>query len=305
MEKEAEQLKVGGHSDTILNFAWNWDASLFASSSKDRDLKIIDPRSNKVTDKVMAHDGAKGFKAVWLGKLDKIATSGFSKSSERGIALWDVRKLSTPLAQKTVDNQSGLVTPFYDPDTGVFYFWGKGDANIKMFELNDEAPFIHYLTEHSSNVPAIGLTLLAKQTCNIRECEIASWLKLCSDYVEPIHFSVPRTRMELFQDDLFPPTWDVFTPALSADEWLSGQNKNPSEINLKPSDMQLLSDAPVEKKDKKYDFKTEVTKEQGRFTKDRFLASYYNKMTGEHGESTDQVLKQDKMEGVAAEEWDG
>jgi hypothetical protein len=33
--------------------------------------------------------------------------------------------------------------------------------------------------------------------------------------------------------------------------------------------MQKLSEAPVEKKEKKYDFKTEVAKEDSRFTKDK------------------------------------
>jgi hypothetical protein len=64
-----------------------------------------------------------------------------------------------------------------------------------MFEINDEAPYIHYLTLFESTIPTNGIALMPKKYCNIRDCEIASWLKLAGDYVEPLHFSVLRTRV--------------------------------------------------------------------------------------------------------------
>jgi len=85
----------------------------------------------------------------------------------------------------------------------------------------------------------------------VRECEIANWMKLTVDYVEPIHFSVPRTRMELFQDDLFPPTRDTSVSVMTASEWFGGESKMPATLNLQPSGMQPLSQATIEKKEKK------------------------------------------------------
>lgn len=50
IEKQSERLKVDGHTDTILNFSWNREASAFASACKDKDMRIVDPRANKVTE---------------------------------------------------------------------------------------------------------------------------------------------------------------------------------------------------------------------------------------------------------------
>jgi len=173
-----------------------------------------------------------------------------------------------------------------------------------MFEINEEAPNIHYLTEFQSNVPANGIALLPKTMCNIKDCEISTWLRLCGDYAEQLHFTVPRTKTEFFQDDLFPPTRDTSVPVLTAGEWFDGKSEKPATINLQPTGMQPLSQAPVEKKEKKYDFRTEVSKDANKFTKEKFLSSYYTQMTGQHGENESTVLKQDLMEGATAEEWD-
>jgi len=110
--------------------------------------------------------------------------------------------------------------------------------------------------------------------------------------------------MEFFQDDLFPPTRDTKTAVLTASEWFGGKSKNPTTVDLQPSGMELLSQAPVEQKTKKYDFNVERSKDANKFSKDKFMANYYNTMTSQHGESETRVLKQDLMEGATSEEWD-
>src|SRR5690554_738796 len=118
--------------------------------------------------------------------------------------------------------------------------------------------------------------------------------------------------MEFFQDDIFPPTRDTSKPAVEAAEWFNGQSPEPSTIDLCPPGMQRLSQAPVEKKTKKYDFNTEVSRDANRFSKERvkttqdsrqFLDNYFNKMNDGYGEEKEQVLVQDKMEGANADEW--
>jgi len=66
----------------------------------------------------------------------------------------------------------------------------------------------------------------------------------------------------------------------------------------------LDSCSPVEQKTKKYDFNVERSKDANQFSKDKFMANYYNTMTSQHGESETRVLKQDLMEGATSEEWD-
>eukprot|EP01114_Cavostelium_apophysatum_P008322 TRINITY_DN2072_c0_g1_i1.p1 TRINITY_DN2072_c0_g1~~TRINITY_DN2072_c0_g1_i1.p1 ORF type:complete len:931 (-),score=272.47 TRINITY_DN2072_c0_g1_i1:40-2832(-) len=301
VEKSEEKIKLEGPTDAIQSVSWNWDGSLMASSSKDKEMRIYDPRTNNITQRVEAHDGIKGFKVNWLGEREGLLTVGFTKGSQRQLALWDLKNLSKPLARKEIDNGAGIITPFYDPDTGVVFLSGKGDGNIKMYEV--ETGDVHHLTDYASTVPTFGLSIFPKWSNNVRDCEIARFLKLCGDYVEPLSFTVPRTRSELFQDDLFPPTRKTNEPAVTSQQWFSGVSKPLSTVDLKPADMETLSSNPLEKKEKKYDFNAERDKEDNRFTKEKLLDRYYNQMDTQK-EEKGQVLKQDLMEGVEESEWD-
>jgi len=48
---------------------------------------------------------------------------------------------------------------------------------------------------------------------------------------------------------------------------------------------------------------TKENKQDSEFTKEKFLDNYYEHL-GNRKEGEDQVLKQDKMDGAAADEWD-
>jgi len=99
---------------------------------------------------------------------------------------------------------------------------GKGDGNIRYYEIVEDAPYIHYLSEFKSNVPQRGMCMLPKRAVNVSECEIVRVLKLGVKLVEPISFQVPR-KSEVFQDDIFPPCFSG-EPTLTAEQWLGGQN---------------------------------------------------------------------------------
>ena len=69
--------------------SWNWDGSLFATTCKDKSLRIIDPRNGKaIAEKKKAHEGNKSAKCIFL-KSGKVFTLGFSKRCDRQYALWD------------------------------------------------------------------------------------------------------------------------------------------------------------------------------------------------------------------------
>jgi len=120
--------------------------------------------------------------------------------------------------------------PFYDNDTGLLYLGGKGDGNIRYYEIVDERPFIHFVADYKSAVPQLGLALRPKTAVDVSSCEIATILKVTNDVVEPIHFNVPR-KSDMFQDDIYPPTVGP-EPVLTAAEWIAGQTKEPHFISL-------------------------------------------------------------------------
>jgi len=222
------------HTDIIQSTDWNRNGSLVVTACKDKRVRLLDPRTNKVIGEADAHTGIKGCRALFLG--DKIFSCGFSKQSDREYALWDPRDLSKRLIGTSIDTGSGLLMPFYDEDTKMVFLGGKGDGNIRYYEIVDETPYIHFLSEFKSNTPQRGLAMIPKRACNVSENEVVKVLKVGVKTVEPISFQVPR-KSDIFQDDIFPDTY-AGEPALTADQWLSGQNADPKTTSLAPGFVQ-------------------------------------------------------------------
>uniref|UniRef100_A0A1A8KYX0 Coronin n=1 Tax=Nothobranchius pienaari TaxID=704102 RepID=A0A1A8KYX0_9TELE len=218
------------HPDLIYSVSWNKDGSAVCTVCKDKALRVIDPRRGtvlKVREKV--HDGTRPMRAVFLSD-GKILTTGFSRMSERQLALWDTKDLSEPMAVQEMDTSNGVLLPFYDPDTNMVYLCGKGDCTIRYFEVTDESPYVHFLSLYSSKEPQRGAGFLCKRGVDVNKCEIARFYKLHERKVEPISMTVPR-KSDLFQGDLYPDTAGL-EPALLADEWISGQDSSPLLVSL-------------------------------------------------------------------------
>jgi len=235
IEKGKDVLSVDGkHSDIIQACAWNSIGSLLATSCKDKKIRVIDPRNSQVAQEGDSHGGIKGSRVIWC--KDKVFSTGFSRSSEREFAIWDPRDLSKPVLRQTIDSASGGLIPFFDEDTSLVFIAGKGDGNIRYYEMVDESPYVHYLSEFKSSTPQRGMTMVPKRACNVSDCEIVRMLKLSTRTVEPISFQVPR-KSDIFQDDIFP---DCFSgePTLTADEWLSGKDGEPKTMSMAPGFVQ-------------------------------------------------------------------
>jgi len=163
-------------------------------------------------------------------------TVGFTKQSMRQLKIWDPRNTSTEVKKLDIDQAAGVIMPFYDPDTGLLYLAGKGDGNVRYYEIvggNSAVTDIFPISDFRSSVSAKGMAWVPKTSLNIMGCETARLLKLTSNSVEPLSFVVPR-KSEAFQDDIYPDTASNI-PAHSADEWLAGSSKGPVLISLDPS----------------------------------------------------------------------
>lgn len=135
------------------------------------------------------------------------------------------------MGRANVDSASGVLLPFYDNDTGVLFLGGKGDGNIRYYEIVDESPYIYYLTEYKSNAASRGLAMFPKRSVNVSECEIARFLKVTPSSLEPISFNVPR-KSDVFQDDIYPDTFGG-EPSITASDFFAGKNAKPKLISLK------------------------------------------------------------------------
>eukprot|EP01102_Stenamoeba_stenopodia_P011232 TRINITY_DN3436_c0_g1_i1.p1 TRINITY_DN3436_c0_g1~~TRINITY_DN3436_c0_g1_i1.p1 ORF type:complete len:427 (-),score=124.03 TRINITY_DN3436_c0_g1_i1:129-1322(-) len=224
------------HKGIITSVTWNGDGSLFATSCKDKNLRVFDPRGSGVVAEVADHQGAKSGRALWLSKQDKIVTCGFTKTSDREFGVYDPRALKSRLSTVKIDNSTSTPLLFFDEDTDVLFLSGRGDGNIRYYEFAADAPLLHVLSEFKSKDPAAGMAMLPKTSCNVMKCEVQKFLKLTPNgQVIPIRFEVPRQHTDWFQEDLFPDTWDL-KPVGTATQWFDGAAlRKPNLISLKPA----------------------------------------------------------------------
>ncbi|XP_029618935.1 coronin-1C-A isoform X1 [Salmo trutta] len=219
------------HPDVIFSACWNRNGSLICTACKDKTIRVIDPRKEEIVgEKEKAHEGARPMRAIFLSD-GNVFTTGFSRMSERQLALWNPQAMDEAISVHEMDTSNGVLLPFYDPDTNVVYLCGKGDSSIRYFEITDEAPFVHYLSTFTTKEPQRGMGYMPKRGLDVNKCEIARFYKLHERKCEPIIMTVPR-KSDLFQDDLYP---DTAGPdcAIEAEDWFEGKNGEPILISLK------------------------------------------------------------------------
>uniref|UniRef100_A0A674GFD0 Coronin n=2 Tax=Telluraves TaxID=3073808 RepID=A0A674GFD0_TAEGU len=212
------------HTDVILCMSFNTDGSLLATTCKDKKLRVLEPRSGRVLQEASCKNHRVN-RVVFLGSTKRLLTTGVSRWNTRQIALWDQEDLSMPLIEEEIDGLSGLLFPFYDADTHMLYLAGKGDGNIRYYEISSEKPYLSYLMEFRSPAPQKGLGVMPKHGLDVSACEVFRFYKLITlkGLIEPISMIVPR-RSETYQEDIYPMTPGT-EPALTPDEWLSGVNR--------------------------------------------------------------------------------
>ncbi|XP_054457393.1 coronin-2B [Anoplopoma fimbria] len=218
----------------LLSVSFNSDGSRLAVTSKDRRVRVLDPRTGRIL-QVSSSKSHRASKVLYIGGLKMLLSTGSSPWNHRQIVLWDPDDLSEPLYEEDLDGSAGVLFPFYDPDTHMLYLAGKGDGNIRYYELSTEKPYITFLTEYRSLLPQKGLGMMPKRGLDVSACEVFRFYRLIAikDLVEPLSMIVPRKESGVFQEDLYPMTAGN-QAAMTAQEWLLGINRSPVLMSLKP-----------------------------------------------------------------------
>jgi len=230
-------------NDLLYSITFSYSGDKIATTCKDKFLRVHNARTLEVLKQGKAHAGSKASQAVFT-KDDKIFTTGFSRMSDRQYALWAMDGPNAidgedgPMTIEDIDTSNGVMFIFYDPDTNVVFLAGKGDSVIRYFEIVETEPYVHWLSNYSSNVPQRGIGYMPKRGVNVNICEIARMFKLAQGsgnqggYCEPVAFTVPR-KSELYQDDLYPDTFSG-EASLDAEEWFTqGKNATPKLMSLR------------------------------------------------------------------------
>ncbi|KAF8423579.1 hypothetical protein EV426DRAFT_117682 [Tirmania nivea] len=210
------------HNELVQSMSFSGNGSMMVTTCRDKKLRIWDLRQEKAVHEAAGHQGAKNSRAVWMGDLDRIATTGFTRTSDRQLGLWDIHKPSEPIGGfQTLDSISGVCMPFWDDGTKCLYLAGRGDGNIRYFEYANDDFII--LSEYKSADAQRGVAFLPKRGVALHENEVMRAFKTVNDtYIEPISFVVPR-RAETFQNDIYPPA-PSGRPGLKSSEWFGGKD---------------------------------------------------------------------------------
>lgn len=228
IEAQADRSSLSGFTDSIQSIDFDWTGVTLAASCRDRKLRIFDSRAGgQPVQTADSHPGIKGSRIIWCGSTDRVATTGFSKTSDRQLWVWDSRSIKSPVKQTMIDTSSGVMMPFWS-DNSIIFLAGKGDGNIRYYELDNDD--LHPLSEYKSTEPQRGMAFLPRRDLNADDNEIARAYKLSNNVIQPISFICPR-KADSFQADIFPPAPSA-VPALSSQEFFSGKTATPNLVNL-------------------------------------------------------------------------
>ncbi|ODV63488.1 coronin, partial [Ascoidea rubescens DSM 1968] len=225
--KTAKVLQSLKHNDAITSFSFNYNGDLLASVSRDKKLRIWNIRTGALLQEGPCHGSPKVSRVYWLGKSNRVVTTGFSRLSDRQFALWDTNNIQNgPInGFHTVDVSSGILVPFFDESTSILLLAGKGDGNIRYYEYDPKDDRFYDISEFQSIEPQRGFAIAPKRSVNIKENEIIKAYKTVNDnFIEPISFIVPR-RSEVFQYDIYPDCPSQI-PALSLEDYLNNKSVN-------------------------------------------------------------------------------
>ncbi|KAG4075646.1 hypothetical protein HA402_003471 [Bradysia odoriphaga] len=307
LETMTEKLCLKGHTDQIFDFAWSPCGVYGASVCKDGKIRIYNPRkSENPIAEGPGPVGTRGARISYAIEGHYILCTGFDKVSERQISIYTVNDLTTPLNTVGLDVAPAILMPFYDEDSSTLFVTGKGDSTIYAFEITDEAPHICPLSHHRVSTLHQGLSFLTKNHCDVTAVEFAKALRLTNNTIEPLSFTVPRIKNELFQDDLFPPTRVTWTETMSSGEWFSLKDKKVQKISLQPEGMESLSSIQPnpQPQNKSTDQTPNIMQTFNRHGNDfdKSKQDEIQKALSARMEYNTK-LEQDDMEGVPDEEW--
>jgi len=246
---KAETYSLCKISDHPTSLDWNENGSLVGATDSAKKITIFDPRDNKVVFSHQVSDG-RNPKFVWTGN-DTFAYVGFCKKNEREFKHFDIRKLeNNELCRVKIDEQVSLITPYFDHESRLLYTVGKGEANVNVFDFNETVPY--RCLNYSTGNPASSFCMIDRRNVDYNKNELdrmAKWTVF--NEIMYVSFYVLRREVK-YEPSLYPhlPSYD---PAMTYDEWISGENKPQTKKEIKDFENKFITrdDKFIKKETKK------------------------------------------------------
>ncbi|GBP51830.1 Coronin-7 [Eumeta japonica] len=308
------EITLQGHTDQIFALDWSPCGEYVATACKDGLIRVYEPRSSSSPLRSgPGPAGSRGARLVWALDATHLVVTGFDKVSERQILLYRVDDLSAPVCTVGLDVSPAILQIHLDHDSGTLFLTGRGDSTIYCYEVTSEPPYLCALSHHRSATLHQGISFLHKNLVAVERVEFARALRLTNGNVEPLSFTVPRIKSELFQDDLFPPTLVTWEPWLTGREWLAGRAVPSRTLSLQPPGMEPLSSHTTTSPQNRDVLKDKDIKSSQK-PKPDLIKSHIPFDAKDKQESimksmsarmeVNLKLEQDSMEGVDESEWD-
>ena len=318
LQTQTAKITLLGHTDTIFCMAWSPCGAYCATVCKDFKIRVYEPRSSaQPIREGKGPAGSRGARIVWALDGNYIVVMGFDKVSERQLSVYKSHALNVPMNTIGLDVSPSILIPFYDEDSSTLFVTGRGDSTIYAFEVSEEAPFLCPLSHHRAASLHQGLSFLPKNCCDVASVEFAKALRLTNNSIEPLSFTVPRIKLDLFQDDLFPATKVTWEPVMSASEWFSGVQRIPKRKNLCPPGMDSLSESQGAAEVLSTIAPAPIKGVNNNANNINTKTGWNDDLSGSNKRRTEQIqqamsncveinlkLEQDDMEGVDEKEWD-
>ncbi|CAD2220754.1 coronin [Angomonas deanei] len=232
VENCTARVQIKGHEDYATDLSWNLDGSLLSSVSKNKKLNIIDARLDKFVNSTESHSGVRSQRCLWAKRKNIVLSFGWDGSQRREIKAWDPRKFNSPVCTTVVDQSSSAPMTYFDEDTNLVMVASRGEGRVRCYELMEDHSLVHSFDAIGSE-PAKGFCAFPKINLSVKECEIGRIYQLSQNKLQSTRLLVPRKLgSEEFQEDIFPPTFSTVS-AIRADEYFSGKNSNPLELDLR------------------------------------------------------------------------
>ncbi|XP_075733806.1 coronin-7 isoform X3 [Rhipicephalus microplus] len=208
------------HDELVQSLSWRGDGNQLVSSSRDKKLRVWDPRTPSNSLQALGHANNRDSRVLWLGHTDYILSSGLGSARERQVCLRDVRRFDIPCTSWSGNSAMGVYIPLYDPDTNMLFLAAKGDTTVNFWEVTFQEPFLSEASKYIGEVQTKGVGLVPKRALNVMEGEVNRVLILGQDCIVPIPYQVPRKTYRDFHADVFPDT-QAPSPATTVPDWLA------------------------------------------------------------------------------------
>lgn len=222
----------------LFSLAWSPSGAYLAVACKDRQIRVLDPRSPSRLLSVASHDSPRGVQLVWISETQLLSV-GHAAGSTRQLRFYSIEGDALRAgASLSLDVSPAVLFPHYDPDTSILWLWCKGSSTVLSFDVqptNVRQPFVQ-LPPFTVGSLQNGIAFLPKTDVDVRSVEVLRALRLTTREVQEVSWKVPRRHTERFQDDVYPPTRGL--PAGTPEEWLAGEISESSCIDLRPTGME-------------------------------------------------------------------